>query len=134
MRRRGGILRQWSEMPGIVDIEAAAGIDDLVFVKEGPNIVLSWYAARRNGEMVSSQPGLNSRSDYRRVSHSFLIEWPDRLVPSPPHSGTQYLPLLQPPPRAADLTESFGMDLALILTPEGRLAFAASDPWVKSNR
>lgn len=133
MRRRGGILRQWSEMPGILDIEAAAGIDDLVFVEEGPKIVLSWYAARSNGEMVSSQPGLNSRSDYRRVSHSFLIEWPDRLVPSPPHSGTQYLPLLQPTPRATYLTESFVTDLALIATPEGRLAFAASDPWVKSH-
>lgn len=134
MRRRGGILRQWSERPGILDIEAAAGIDDLIFVKAGPNIVLSWYAARRNGEMVSSQPGLSSRSDYRRVSHSFLIEWPDRLVPSPPHSGIQYLPLLQPTPRAADLAESFGMDLALIATPERRLAFAASDLWVESHR
>jgi len=134
MRRRGGILRQWSEMPGILDVEAAAGIDDLVFVKEGPNIVLSWYAARSNGEMVSSQPGLSSRSDYRSVSHSFLIEWPDRLVPSPPHSARQYLPLLQPTPRATDLTESFVTDLALIVTPEGRLAFAASDPWVKSHR
>jgi serine/threonine protein kinase len=134
MRRRGGILRGWSERPGILNIEAAAGIDDLVFVKEGPNIVLTWYAARRNGEMVSSQPGLSSRSDYRRVSHSFIIEWPDRLVPSPPHSTRQYLPLLQPTPRATDLTESFVTDLALIATPEGRLAFAASDLWVKSHR
>jgi serine/threonine protein kinase len=134
MRRRGGILRQWPEMQDMVDITAAEGIDDLVFVKKGPNIVLTWYAARSNGEMVSSQPGLSSRSDYRRVSHSFLIEWPDRLVPSPPHSVRQYLPLLQPTPRASDLTESFVTDLALIVTPEGRLAFAASDPWVKSNR
>ena len=134
MRRRGGVLRQWSEMPGMVDIKAAAGIDDLVFVKGGPNIVLTWHAARSNGEMVSSQPGLTSRSDYRRLSHSFFIEWPDRLVPSPPHSGTQFLPLLQPTPRAADLAESFGIDLALIATPEGRLAFAASDLWLQSHR
>lgn len=134
MRRRGGILRGWSERPGILDIEAAAGIDDLVFVKEGPNIVLTWYAARRNGEMVSSQPGLSSRSDYRQVSHAFLIEWPDRLVPSPPHSGPRYLPLLRPTPRATGLAESFGIDLALIATPERRLAFAASDPWLKAHR
>lgn len=132
MRRRGGVLRRWSEMPEMVDIEAASGINDLVYVEAAPNIAMSWYAARSNGQMISSQPGLGSRNDYRRVSHSFFIEWPDRLVPSSPPSGREYISLLQPTPRASDLTQSF--DLALAMTPEGRLAFGASDSWVKSHR
>lgn len=132
MRRRGGVLRRWSEMPGMVEIEAASGIDDFVYVESAPDIAMSWYAARRNGEMVSSQPGLGSRSDYRRVSHSFFIEWPDRLVPSSPPSGRGYLPLLEPIARASDLTQSY--DVALFVTPEGRLAFGATDTWVKSHR
>jgi len=116
MRRRGGILRRWAEKPGMVDIEDASGIDDLVFVEWAPRSTTRWYAARRNGEMISSQAGLGAQSDYRRISHSFFIEWPDRLVPFWfPSSAEEALPFLKPIPRSSDLTQSY--DVALVVTP-----------------
>ncbi|MAS92831.1 MAG: hypothetical protein CMO55_06495 [Verrucomicrobiales bacterium] len=131
-RRKGGKLRVWTERDDVdIDTSAADGIEDLVFVSEGINTAMSWYAARANGTMLSSIPGWNKREDYVRFYHSFWIERPN-VLHIHNDSRSNSLPILTDTKRVTDLRQTY--DVALLMEPDGGLGVAAKEDWVRSHQ
>lgn len=126
LRSIGGRLRTWSEKPGTIDISAADGVDDLIAVENLHMVGNSWFAARANGEMISSLPTLHQRRDYWKMQNAFSIQYPDRLVPVD-RSHPKFLELLSPAERAVDVAQNDYV--AVIITPDGRVVLAATERW-----
>ncbi len=131
IRRKGGILRKWEENPGLADVTAANGINDLIAVRGMRTTAASWSAARSNGEMISVVPTWSKRNDYVMVQTSFWIESPNRLF-SLEQNEPKFLPLLKPVKRAVDIAQTD--NVAVIVTPDGRAELAADNRWIKSHQ